>query len=105
MNKCIRCDKVTDGVHTCTPSKSYSAGIIEGLKLARDKIDMSYDSNRMALFNSYGYHEEVLNMINELIIDHCPYCDGDGYIVVQVAVDEYGDAITDREQCSCTLKC
>lgn len=66
--QCIRCDKLLDEyVHTCTPTKQYRAGIIEGMKLAHDKVDDSYDSNRMSLFNSYGYHEEVLSMISELI--------------------------------------
>lgn len=66
---CIRCDKdVSYGdTHTCSPSRKFRAGMIEGMKLVFDKIDSSYDSNRMALFNSYGYHEEVLLMIDELI--------------------------------------
>ena len=36
-----------------------------------------------------------------MIRPDCPYCRGDGYTIVQVGVDEYGDAIGEREQCAC----
>lgn len=37
---CIRCDKdVTyEPIHTCTPSKRYRAGMLEGLSIARDEV-------------------------------------------------------------------
>lgn len=66
---CSRCNKdVTESsIHTCTPSAKYRAAMLEGIRLVFDTIDSSYDTNRMALFNSYGYHEEVLGMIEKLI--------------------------------------
>lgn len=36
--QCIRCDKLTAGIHTCTPSKQYREGILEGLKIAYEVV-------------------------------------------------------------------
>lgn len=38
MTKCIRCNKNNVTIHTCSPSKEYRAGIIEGLKIASDEV-------------------------------------------------------------------
>ena len=36
MSECLRCGKKDVYVHTCNPSPSYRAGIVEGLEMATE---------------------------------------------------------------------
>lgn len=66
---CMRCDKelLSGDTHTCTPSAKFRAGMLEGMKIVSDEIESRYDSNEMAMLSSYGYHEEVLTIIDRLM--------------------------------------
>lgn len=36
MSECLRCGKKDVDIHTCAPTKSYRAAIVEGLEIARE---------------------------------------------------------------------
>lgn len=57
---CIRCDKVTEDIHTCTPSKRYRAGMIEGMQWALDVVTSTLDPND-AIDIKIGNYEEAIN--------------------------------------------
>ena len=42
---CIRCDKLTAGEHPCTPTKQYRAGMIEGIRIAREEMQTDIAEN------------------------------------------------------------
>jgi hypothetical protein len=48
VEPCIRCDKLTDRAHTCTPTKQFRAGIIDGLRMTKDVILSLGDYNNTA---------------------------------------------------------
>lgn len=49
--------------------------------------------------------KEILDKLKEhaknFPILNCPICDGDGLILYQTGIDEYGDALGETEECHC----
>lgn len=68
MSDCIRCGKTffdtDDSIHTCTPTKQYRAGVVEGLKIARAVLP-----NKSSYFDNYNMTPFV-DAIDELIKQH-----------------------------------
>jgi hypothetical protein len=60
---CIRCDKLTSGEHTCTPTDQFRAGIVEGLKMATIHIDIQENPSD----STERFAREVMERIDELI--------------------------------------
>jgi hypothetical protein len=57
QEKCIRCSKVTNGIHTCTPTKQYRAGVVKGLKMALMNVNE---------FNMIGASSEYYHCFNKI---------------------------------------
>lgn len=63
VEPCIRCDKMTDKVHTCTPTKQYRAGIVGGLEMAREEVVKG-------LFTEPVCISDIVKEIDKLIKQH-----------------------------------
>jgi hypothetical protein len=56
MKECLRCGKHNPSIHTCSPTPAYRIAVVEGLKIARDKIE----ELRLKSESKPTYYEDAL---------------------------------------------